>query len=165
MPRTSNGGLLRKMWLHKSSRGGSGSVVANWAASSISFLTSTSISYKRQRTQSVKQYWGICQKAVQSWCLSLFYLELLDAGHVVAEHAILQHGDGVTLTTNLLYLITCTIAEKRQIGAGVWQGRTNRILYYSWAQIQEWPLELVVGNVAPYWRLVKSHIQMKQDWF
>lgn len=94
-------------------------MVANWAASSISFLTSTSISYK---DNAHKQYWGICQKAVQSWCLSLFYLELLDAGHVVAEHAILQHGDGVTLTTNLLDLITCTIAEKGQIGAGVWQG-------------------------------------------
>lgn len=94
-------------------------MVANWAASSISFLTSTSISYK---DNTHKQHWGICQKAVQSWGLSLFYLEFLNAGHVVAEHAILQHGDGVTLTTNLLDLITCTIAEKGQIGAGVWQG-------------------------------------------
>lgn len=120
---------------------------------------------QRQHKQSAKQHWRICQKAVQSWCLFLFYLELLNAGHVVAEHAILQHGDGVTLTTNLLDLITCTIAEKGQIGAGVWQGCTNRILYYSWAQIQEWPLEFVVGNVAPYWRLVKLHNQIKQDWF
>lgn len=74
---------------------------------------------QRQCIQSAKQYKGICQKAVQSWGFSSFYLKLLDAGHVVAEHAILQHGDGVTLTTNLLYLITCTIAEKGQIGAGV----------------------------------------------
>lgn len=72
-----------------------------------------------QCTQSVKQYRGICQKAVQKQCFSLFYLELLNTGHVVAEHAILQHGDGVTFTTDLLYLIACTIAEKGQIGAGV----------------------------------------------
>lgn len=53
VPRTSTGGLLEKMWLHSSSRGGSGSVVANWAASSISFLTSTSISYRHNSRQRI----------------------------------------------------------------------------------------------------------------
>lgn len=40
------------------------------------------------------------------------YLELLHAGHVVAEHAILQHGDGVALAADLLDLLTCAVAER-----------------------------------------------------
>lgn len=47
------------------------------------------------------------------------HLELLHAGHVVAEHAILQHRDGVTLTTDLLDLLTCAVAERGEIGAGM----------------------------------------------
>jgi len=40
------------------------------------------------------------------------YLELLHAGHVVAEYAVLQQGDGVTLTTDLLDLLTRAVAER-----------------------------------------------------
>lgn len=46
------------------------------------------------------------------------YLELLHAGHVVAEHAVLQHGDGVTLAADLLDLFTRAVAEEEEIGAG-----------------------------------------------
>lgn len=47
------------------------------------------------------------------------YLELLHAGHVVAEHAVFQHGDGVTLAPDLLDLFTRAVAEKGEIGAGM----------------------------------------------
>lgn len=46
------------------------------------------------------------------------YLELLHASHVVAEHAVLQHGDGVTLATDLLDLFTRTVAEKERLVQG-----------------------------------------------
>lgn len=49
---------------------------------------------------------------------NIFYLELLHAGHVVAEHAVLQHGDGVTLTTDFLDLLTCTVAERERLVQG-----------------------------------------------
>lgn len=47
------------------------------------------------------------------------YLELLHAGHVVAEHAVLQQGDGVALAADLLDLLACAVAEKGEIGAGM----------------------------------------------
>lgn len=50
---------------------------------------------------------------------SISYLELLHAGHVVAEHAILQQGDGVTLAADLLDLLSCAVAERAKKGAGM----------------------------------------------
>lgn len=50
---------------------------------------------------------------------NICYLKLLHAGHVVAEHAVLQHGDGVTLTADLLDLLTCAVAKRAEIGARV----------------------------------------------
>lgn len=47
------------------------------------------------------------------------YLELLHTGHVVAEHAVLQHGDGVALASDLLDLLTCAVAERGEICAGM----------------------------------------------
>lgn len=38
-------------------------------------------------------------------------LQLLDVGHVVAQHAFLQHGDGVALTAHLLDLLPRAVAE------------------------------------------------------
>lgn len=38
------------------------------------------------------------------------HLELLDRCHVVAEHALFQHGDGVALTAHLLNLLTSAVA-------------------------------------------------------
>lgn len=49
----------------------------------------------------------------------VLYLELLDAGHVVVEHAVLQQGDGVTLPADLLDLLTCAVAERGEIRAGM----------------------------------------------
>lgn len=57
VPRISSGGLLQKTWLHSSSSGGSGSDVANWAASSTSFLIATSISWQnRQKSVLIHPY-------------------------------------------------------------------------------------------------------------
>ncbi len=38
------------------------------------------------------------------------HLELLYRRHVVAEHAVLQHGDGVALTAHFLNLLTGAVA-------------------------------------------------------
>lgn len=46
--------------------------------------------------------------------VGLTHLQLLHTGHVVAEHAILQQGDGVTLAADLLDLLTCTVADGRE---------------------------------------------------
>lgn len=40
------------------------------------------------------------------------HLELLYSCHVVAEHAVLQQRDGVTLTAHFLDLLTSTITKK-----------------------------------------------------
>ena len=40
------------------------------------------------------------------------YLELIYTGHVVAEHAVLQHGDGVALAAHFLDLVTGTVAVR-----------------------------------------------------
>lgn len=50
--------------------------------------------------------------------LSKLHLELLHAGHVVAEHAVLQHGDGVTLPPDLLDLFTCAVTERQRLVQG-----------------------------------------------
>lgn len=42
------------------------------------------------------------------------HLELLYGRHVVAEHALLQHGDGVALTADLLNLLAGTVAAGGQ---------------------------------------------------
>lgn len=42
------------------------------------------------------------------------HLELLYRRHVVAEHALLQHGDGVALTADLLNLLAGTVAAGGQ---------------------------------------------------
>lgn len=47
------------------------------------------------------------------------YLELLHRRHVVAEHAIFQHGNGVTLTAHFLNLVTSAVAAGSYIRAGV----------------------------------------------
>ena len=38
------------------------------------------------------------------------HLELLGGRHVVGEHALLQHGDGVALAANLLDLLAGAVA-------------------------------------------------------
>lgn len=45
-------------------------------------------------------------------CVVCTHLELLYSGHVVAEHAVLQQGDGVTLTAHFLDLLTSTVTKK-----------------------------------------------------
>lgn len=47
------------------------------------------------------------------------YLEFFHTGHVVAEHSVLQQGDGVALTAHFLDLLTCAVAVRAKIGAGV----------------------------------------------
>lgn len=42
------------------------------------------------------------------------HLELLYRRHVVAEHALLQHGDGVALAADLLNLLAGTVAAGGQ---------------------------------------------------
>lgn len=50
-------------------------------------------------------------------------LELLHTGHVVAEHPVLQHGDGVALTADLLDFLTCAVAGMGETGALQGSGR------------------------------------------
>lgn len=47
------------------------------------------------------------------------YLELLHRRHVVAEHAIFQHGNGVTLSAHFLDLVTSAVAAGSYIRVGV----------------------------------------------
>lgn len=53
--------------------------------------------------------WIILNSVNCGVCVRL-YLQLLHRRHVVAEHAIFQHGNGVTLTAHFLNLITSAVA-------------------------------------------------------
>lgn len=51
-----------------------------------------------------------CQCGPIKFSTVCVHLELLYRRHVVAQHAILQHGDGVTLTAHFLNLLTRAVA-------------------------------------------------------
>jgi len=56
---------------------------------------------------------GVLVLCAHGW----LYLELLHGGHLVGEHAVPQHGDGVALAAHLLDLLTCAVATGSDIKA------------------------------------------------
>lgn len=58
-----------------------------------------------------QQHGGVCGVASGAGA----HLKLLHRRHVVAEHAVLQHGDGVTLTAHFLDFVTSAVATGSDI--------------------------------------------------
>lgn len=64
-------------------------------------------------------------RTVECVSVACAHLELLYRRHVVAEHAIFQQGDGVTLTAHFLDLLTSAVATGSCITVRRNTGRKN----------------------------------------